>query len=284
MGTDTTTQMPALPPLTEATVAVFGLGEAGSAIAADLAAAGATVRGYDPAPVPEVAGVLRVGDPIEAVVDADVVLAITAAADAPMALGQARREIPAAAVYADLSTAAPDVKQALAANAAGRDLAFVDVALMSTVPGRGLHTPALASGVAADRYAGWLASVGVPIEAIGPRAGDAATRKLLRSIVMKGLAGVLIEAMRAADAAGLAADTWSDLAGAFDTMDAAFARRLVEGTAPHAVRRLHEMKAAQALVVGLGLEAPMTSATVESLRAVPAIGIPPLPDPPGRSR
>jgi 3-hydroxyisobutyrate dehydrogenase-like beta-hydroxyacid dehydrogenase len=124
----------------------------------------------------------------------------------------------------------------------------------------------------------------VPIEAIGPRAGDAATRKLLRSIVMKGLAGVLIEAMRAADAAGLAADTWSDLAGAFDTMDAAFARRLVEGTAPHAVRRLHEMKAAQALVVGLGLEAPMTSATVESLRAVPAIGIPPLPDPPGRSR
>lgn len=275
-------QHPALPPLTEATVAVFGLGEAGSAIAADLAAAGATVRGFDPAPVPDVAGVQRVAHPADAVVGADVVLAITAAADAPTALAQARREIPTGTVYADLSTAAPEVKQALAADAAGRDLAFVDVALMSTVPGRGLHTPALASGVAADRYVDWLAAAGVPIEAIGVRAGDAATRKLLRSIVMKGLAGVLIEAMRAADAAGLAGDTWSDLVGAFETMDEAFVRRLVNGTGPHAVRRLHEMEAAHALVVGLGLEAPMTSATVESLRAVPTSGIPPLPDPSGR--
>ena len=34
------------------TVAVLGLGEAGAAIAGDLAAAGARVRGYDPAVPP----------------------------------------------------------------------------------------------------------------------------------------------------------------------------------------------------------------------------------------
>ena len=56
-------------------VAVFGLGEAGGALAADLAAAGAVVTGYDPADVPRRAGVRRADDPVDAVAGADLVLA-----------------------------------------------------------------------------------------------------------------------------------------------------------------------------------------------------------------
>ena len=40
-------------------IAIIGLGEAGSAIAADLAAAGVMVRGFDPAPAELPAGVER---------------------------------------------------------------------------------------------------------------------------------------------------------------------------------------------------------------------------------
>ena len=50
--------MPARGTLAGLTVAVFGLGEAGSEIAAGLAAAGALVRGYDPAEVGDVVGVV----------------------------------------------------------------------------------------------------------------------------------------------------------------------------------------------------------------------------------
>lgn len=135
-------------------VGVLGLGEAGSRIAADLAAAGATVVAYDPADVGVVGGVLRAGDPADAVRDVDLVLAVTAGADAMSALTQAIGAIPRGALYADLSTSAAPTKRELASIADRAGLLFVDVALMSTVPGKGLFTPALASGPGAQGYVG----------------------------------------------------------------------------------------------------------------------------------
>ena len=256
---------------------VFGLGEAGALIAADLAAAGQRVRAYDPAGVPTPEGVERCRDPRDAVRDAEFVLALTAAADASEALCQALDTIPATAVYADVSTGSAAAKRHLAELAAARGLPFADVALMSIVPGNGLRTPALASGPAAAALEAALAPLGMPIEAVGERAGDAATRKLLRSVVMKGLAALLIEALRAAVAAGFAEETWHNLVEQVTHADEAFLARLVEGTAPHAGRRLHEMEAAAALLSDLGVDPLMTRATVEALRRVPAEGLPPVP-------
>jgi len=60
-------------------VAVLGLGEAGGRIAADLAEAGCTVRGWDPVRRPE--GLVNAASDREAVRGADVVLSINAASD-----------------------------------------------------------------------------------------------------------------------------------------------------------------------------------------------------------
>jgi 3-hydroxyisobutyrate dehydrogenase-like beta-hydroxyacid dehydrogenase len=256
---------------------VFGLGEAGSLIAADLVAAGQDVRGYDPASVTTPVGVDRYDDPRHAVTDAAVVLALTASADAPTALRQALDEIPGSAIYADFSTSSAVMKRQLADVAASRDLGFADVALMSIVLGNGLRTPALASGSAAAALEAVLAPLGMPIEAVGEQAGDAATRKLLRSVVIKGVAALLIEAMRAANAAGFADETWQNLVDQFTAADEMFLRRMVEGTAPHAVRRLNEMEAAAELLADLGVDPVMTRSTVENLRRVPIDGLPPLP-------
>ena len=95
------------------TVTVFGLGEAGSLIAADLAGAGAVVRGYDPADVATPQGVERYGDPKTAVLGSDLVMAITAAVDAQAAMAQAWDVIGRGTVYADLSTAPPSLKEDL---------------------------------------------------------------------------------------------------------------------------------------------------------------------------
>jgi 3-hydroxyisobutyrate dehydrogenase-like beta-hydroxyacid dehydrogenase len=256
---------------------VFGLGEAGSLIAADLVAAGQEVRGFDPADVTTPVGVDRFNDPRLAVADTAVVLAFTASADAPTALCQALEDIPGSATYADFSTSSAVVKRQLADLAAARNLAFADVALMSIVLGNGLRTPALASGSGAAALEIVLARLGMPIEAISEQAGDAATRKLLRSVVIKGLAALLIEAMRAADAAGFADETWQNLVDQFTVADGTFLRRMVEGTGPHAVRRLHEMEAAAELLTDLGVDPVMTRATVENLRRVPTEGLPRLP-------
>ena len=72
--------------------------------------------------------------------------------------------------------------------------------------------------------------------------------------MIKGLAALLIEAMHAADAAGFADETWQNLVDQFTAADGTFLRRMVEGTAPHAVRRLHEMEAAAELLTDLGVD------------------------------
>lgn len=260
-------------------VAVFGLGEAGSLIAADLAAAGVLVTAYDPEPGLTADGVVGCADPRTAVEGADLVMAVTAAVDAISALRQALDEIPSHALYADLSTASPARKRELAAIAAERGLAFADVALTSIVPGKGIHTPQLASGTGAERYSELLAPAGVPVTTIGGIPGDAATHKLLRSVVMKGLASLVLEATRAGEAAALRDWLWDNLVTEIAAADEAMLRRLVEGAGPHAARRGAEMEAAAALLDELGVASVMTRATVESLRRVAGQGIPELPGP-----
>lgn len=259
-------------------VGVFGLGEAGSEISRDLAAAGAAVTAYDPAAVETPLLVGRVGDPLAVVADAELVMAVTASADASSALQQALDTIPAGAVYADLSTGSPGKKRDLAEQAGGVGLRFVDVALMSTVPGKGIRTPMLASGRGAEALVAMLEPLGASIEAVGVEPGEAATRKLLRSVVIKGLAAVLIESLRAAEAAGLGVDTWQNVVRQLADADEAFVRRMVEGTGPHAKRRRDEMAAAVALLDGLGVPSTMTTATVENLDSVLTMGTPDLPD------
>jgi len=249
--------------------AVLGLGEAGSAIAADLAAAeGVEVRGYDPADVAAPDGVQRHDDPAKAVADAAVVLAVTTAAHAAAALEEVVAALPPGAIYADLSTASPALERQLAATVAARSsgAGFADVALMAPVPGRGLRTPALVSGPAAEAFAAVMAPLGMPVEVTSTQAGDAATRKLLRSVVMKGLAQLLIESLDAAEAAGLAAETWDHLVAQLTSVDEALVRRLVTDTRQHALRRLHEMEATIDLLDELGVDATMSRATAARLR------------------
>ncbi len=260
-------------------VTIFGLGEAGSLFAADLAAAGARVIGFDPAAVETPQGVERVEVPTDAVAGADLVIALTSAADAPQALRQALASIPPGAVYADLSTAGAESKRSLAATAAAGGLRFADVALMAIVPGNGVRTPSLASGAGADAYCDMVTSMGGRVDVISSRAGDAATRKLLRSVFMKGFAAVVIEAMAAAEAAGQARWLWANIVDEVTAADVSMLLRIVEGTGVHAPRRLHEMEASRDLLIELGVDPVMTASTVESLRRVLRDGLPAIAEP-----
>lgn len=251
-------------PLGGLKVGVFGLGEAGREIAGGLLAAGARVTGFDPAPVVEPAGVQRAPTPEGAVRRADLVMAVTPSADSLDALEQAFEALPADVVYADLATSAPARKRELAQRCGDR-VAFVDVALMTNAPGRGLMIPSLACGPGAIRYANVLGPAGLPLEVVDGPVGTAATRKLVRSIAIKGIAAAVIESLDAAAAAGIESETWRVLVDEFAAMDESFVRRLVGGTPVHAERRFHEMEAARDLLLELGVEPTLTTGTVSHL-------------------
>ncbi len=258
-------------------VAVIGLGEAGAAFAADLVTERVEVSAFDPGPVPTPAGVIRCVDEAAAVADADIVLILTGPAEAAHAFDAITEAVRADAVVADLSTSAPADKAERAARATAQGCGFVDVALMTPVPGRGLRTPSFVSGPGAERYATALRPLGAPIDIVGDRAGDASTRKLLRSVTMKGLAAIVIEAVRAAERAGVAEWLWGDLVAEMDAADAGLLERLLRGTGVHAQRRVHEMEASAALLSSLGVEPVMTRATIEALRQAARHGVPEVP-------
>ena len=240
---------------------MLGLGEAGSRIASDLAAAGADVRGYDPAGV-EPPGVEVVPDTATAIRGCSVVLSVNAAG---VALDVARAALPAlarGAVYADLNTGSPQLKQELAALADERGTPFADVALLGGVPARGVGTPALASGTGAQAFADALRPFGMPVDVVSDRAGDAAAMKLLRSVFMKGLAAAAVESVEAAKVAGHAEWLKAEIAA---VIGEPLLERLLEGSRRHAARRTDEMEAARDLLVELGIEPRIAAASTAVL-------------------
>jgi 3-hydroxyisobutyrate dehydrogenase-like beta-hydroxyacid dehydrogenase len=242
-------------------IAVLGLGEAGSVIARDLAAAGVQVRGYDPA-VTATAPVINTASEAEAARGAHLVLSVNSAEAAVDALTAGlhglRQED---SLWADLNTASPGTKRQLAAIAAEALVPFADVAMMAPVPGRGLRVPMLASGVGAVRYAAILTPLGAGIEVLDGPAGLAATRKLLRSVFYKGMATSIVEALAAARAAGDELWLREHIAAELASADAATVDRITDGTRKHALRRAAEMEAAAAMLTELGVPPLMADAS-----------------------
>ncbi|HVW40429.1 MAG TPA: DUF1932 domain-containing protein [Amycolatopsis sp.] len=245
------------------TIALLGLGEAGGLLARDLVAAGAVVRGYDPA-VAAGDGVVDTKSEAAAAHGAGLVLSVNSSS---ASVGALRAGLPGAngAIWADLNTSSPGKKRELAAIAAEAGVPFADLAIMAPVPGRGLRVPMLASGVAAKDAARILTSLGASVEVMDGDAGLAAERKLLRSVFFKGMSAAVVEALEAARAAGC--EDWlrevivAELSGADkDTVD-----RLETGSRKHAVRRTAEMAAAAEMLGELGVPNEVAAASRDQL-------------------
>jgi 3-hydroxyisobutyrate dehydrogenase-like beta-hydroxyacid dehydrogenase len=248
-------------------VAMIGLGEAGTAIATDLVSAGATVRGWDPvAAVPD--GVEAAKDPESAAAGTDLVLSANSAAaamDAAQSVAPALRENQ---VFADLNTAAPDLKRRLAEAVGPTSALFADVALIGPVPGNGLGTPALVSGTGAAVFAAALGPLGMPVTVVGDHAGDAAARKLARSVFAKGLAAAIGESLEASRQLGFEDWLYADLQRTLEDADGALLQRLIEGSRVHAKRRVDEMSAAVEMLGEVGVEPRIASASEAWLRSL----------------
>lgn len=248
-------------------VAVLGLGEAGAALAADLVAAGVTVRGWDPAPK-TLPPVPLTANAQVAVKEAEVILSVNSA---KVALAVATEVAPClrrGQLFVDVNTAAPALKVALAAVIAPTEAHFVDLALMAPVPGQGLRTPSLASGAGATAFARLFQPLGMPVTVVDEQPGSAATRKLLRSVFMKGLATAVIESLAAAAACGNEAWLRDDIANTLTTANAALLDRLIVGSQKHALRRAEEMRAAADLLQALAVPPHLSLAAVAWFEAL----------------
>lgn len=249
-------------------VALLGLGEAGTAFAADLVELGVPTAGWDPVAARSVSGLRRTETAADAVAGADLVLSLNSGKSAVPAAEAVASALPQGSLFADLNTTGIAVKREIAAIVRPAGALFADVALLAPVPGRGIRTPALASGDGAERYAEILTSLGAPVDVVGTEPGAAAARKLLRSVFMKGLAASVLESLAAAGAAGCADWLRADIATTLRDADESLVDRLVDGSRQHAVRRVAEMEAAAELLRELGVEAHVADAAADVLRGL----------------
>jgi 3-hydroxyisobutyrate dehydrogenase-like beta-hydroxyacid dehydrogenase len=246
-------------------VCLLGLGEAGGSIGRDLIAAGVAVSAWDPDSSRQLLGAVVADTLAEAVDASDIVLSINSAGAALEAAEAAVPSLRAGQLYADLNSARASLKREIAEVLAPTGATFADAALMEGVPRRGLGTRCLVSGPGAAEFASFFGPLGMPVEVIGSAPGDAAARKLLRSVFAKGLAAAAEEAVRAGEAAHC--DVWlrGEIAGMLAAADEALLDRLLDGSRRHASRRLREMEDVSELLRTLEVEPRVTASAIAYL-------------------
>lgn len=256
------------------TIGFMGFGEVASRFAAALVENGASVLAYDvlldrdggeaslaarargkaPRFVP-LRTLLAEADTVLSTVTTDVALA-AARSCAP----HLRRET----VFVDLNATSPAVKRSIADVIAAGGAHFVEGAILPAVGVMGARSQVLVCGARAAQVAQAVNAHGLNFAPYGEEIGKASSFKMMRSIFSKGLEALLVECLLAGRRAGVAEDLWREIVA---TLDAASFEEVggnwvkTHGTA-HA-RRYHEMQQVAGLLDELGVEAPMTRATVE---------------------
>jgi len=253
-------------------IAILGLGEAGSHFANDLAKMGVTVFGYDPNPIRKLeANIVLKESNVEAVQNADIIFSANLSSVSIEIAEELSGVLKPHQFFCEMNTSGPEKKKKISEILAPSGVKVIDLAIMAPVPPKGILTPFLASGEYAAEFLEKVKPLNLDISMVEDgKIGDAATRKLLRSIVYKGIAAVVCEAMEAGQAFGMESyirgQIGSLIGGNDEIID-----RFVEGSRTHAVRRMHEMEAVIELAPpsppdGRGIDLIMSKASRDNLK------------------
>ncbi len=194
-------------------IGFVGLGNMGAPMAANLAAAGHAVTGYDPmAPMPE--GVTQAASAAEAATGAEVV--ITMLPDGRILRRVAAEILPAmqrGAVHLDCSTVDVDAARAVASDAADRGILAVDAPVSGGVGGAAAGTLTFMAGgteQAFQKVAPLFEVMGQKAVHCGP-SGNGQAAKICNNMILGVTMIATCEAFALADKLGLARDKMFDV-------------------------------------------------------------------------
>ncbi|MFM2326006.1 MAG: hypothetical protein RIR31_208 [Bacteroidota bacterium] len=246
-------------------IAILGLGEAGSIFANELCAMGFIVSGWDPLPKRSLHKNVRFAvSNADAAKDADIIFSVNLSSVSEAIAKEVLPVLNAGKIYAEMNTSSPQKKMMVYEILKPSAVQYVDLAIMAPVPPKGIKTPFLLSGPGAKLLKEKLDSFNLNIEVLSETTGDASTKKLLRSIVYKGIAAVICEAMEAGKAFG-AEDYIREQISAIIGGNNELIDRFTEGSRIHAKRRIHEMEAIADMLAKKNIKAIMAKAAKENL-------------------
>ncbi len=262
-------------------VAFLGFSEAGPAFADVLSTHGAEVSAYDPRlagedtlrAVARDLGVTVCPTPEAAVTGAELVISTVTAASACAAARGAASALSGGQTYLDLNSCAPDTKRAVASIVTATGADFVEGVAMGLIRGRGDAVPLLLCGPTADALAARLRDSGLNARPVGDELGRASAIKLMRSVYVKGIEALFVEAQAAADRLGVEEEVLASLAETFPGPDwAALSEYHIGRVRAHGTRRAEELEEASAMIEGLGLPSRIARAAADVHRATANVG------------
>jgi 3-hydroxyisobutyrate dehydrogenase-like beta-hydroxyacid dehydrogenase len=214
-------------------------------------------------------GVVVTRDLETALTGADWVMSAVSGSQARTVAERVAGAAPAGAWYLDLNSSDPDEIRSAAALLEPRGWRVIDAGVMGPAPLTGHRTPIVLSGPHAAEAAAELSTWGFDVSVVGTEPGQASALKLLRNLIGKNFAAVVIEALLAAELLGVRETMETYVLEALQ-MDHPVQRvdRWVSGTVVHAGRRLKEQAASAAFVERAGGLSSMTRGTCDLLSAI----------------
>ncbi len=248
-------------------IAILGLGEAGSHFANDLAEMGVAVIGFDPNPIKRLhPTIILAQSNLEASKDADIIFSVNLSSESENIAKEIADVLKPHQFFCEMNTSSPEKKKAIATILKSSGVKMIDLAIMAPVPPKGIKTPFLVAGEYAEEFIEKVKPLNLTISVLeNSQIGDAATRKLLRSIVYKGIAAVICEAVEAGENFGMQSYIREQISSVIGGNDELI-DRFVEGSKTHALRRMHEMEAVVEMLQDKGLDPIVSRATRENLQ------------------
>jgi 3-hydroxyisobutyrate dehydrogenase-like beta-hydroxyacid dehydrogenase len=165
-------------------------------------------------------------------------------------------------VVIDLNSVSPGRKRETAAEVGAAGAVYLDMAVMAPVHPRGHRTPVLFAGEEADRLAKELAALEFNGRVVGDQPGAATAIKMVRSLFVKGLEAITVEALLAAQASGCFEEILASLSTSYPGLDLPkTASYQFERTLRHGARRSAEMRESAATLDALGLRGRLAAET-----------------------
>ncbi len=253
-------------------ICLIGFGEVGQILSADLARKGANLSAWDilfddaDSAASKAAVALRKGKNAEdAAANADIVISAVTAAQA---LNAAQSVIPAltkGAIYLDLNSASPGVKQKAADLVNQADGKYVEASVMSPIGPKRIACPMLFGGPHAEAFMPVARDLGFAgAQLFSADYGKASAAKMCRSVVVKGVEALLTESLLSARHYGVEETVVASLSDLFPGPDwEKLSVYMISRALEHGKRRAEEMREVARTVEDAGLSPLMSSACAE---------------------
>jgi 3-hydroxyisobutyrate dehydrogenase-like beta-hydroxyacid dehydrogenase len=256
-------------------VGLVGYGEVGRILAEDLRSQDVRVSAYDlKLRSDQTGGALRdhasshgvalANSHADLAAQADfIVSAVTASQAVPVAQACAPA-VKQGAWFLDFNSASPGAKQRAAALIDGKGGRYVEGAVMTSIPPKRIKVPLLLGGGGAEALAPLLVELGFDAKVASPELGVASAVKMCRSVMIKGMEAMVIEAFTTARAYGVEDAVLASLKETFPSIDwekqgAYFFQRVIE----HGRRRSEEVREVAETVREIGLAPWSAQGTAE---------------------